>query len=121
MTVKTVVANDDVASAPASDKAKRRGVAGEILMWKVGAAAAAKGYDLDSVIGAAQKAIDNCHSIGVGLSSCTIPAVGHPNFHIEDGTMEIGIGHHGEPGIEVSLSRRPQELQPLCWIISRPI
>lgn len=102
MTVKTVVANDDVASAPASDKAKRRGVAGEILMWKVGAAAAAKGYDLDSVIGAAQKAIDNCHSIGVGLSSCTIPAVGHPNFHIEDGTMEIGIGHHGEPGFEVS-------------------
>lgn len=100
--VKTVVANDDVASAPASERDKRRGVAGEILMWKVGAAAAAKGYDLDGVIGAAQKAIDRCRSIGVGLSSCTIPAVGKPNFHIEDGKMEIGIGHHGEPGIEVS-------------------
>ncbi|AVJ18737.1 dihydroxyacetone kinase [Serratia sp. MYb239] len=100
--VKTVVANDDVASAPASEIDKRRGVAGEILMWKVGAAAAAKGYDLDCVIGAAQKAIDNCRSIGVGLSSCTIPAVGKPNFHIDDGKMEIGIGHHGEPGIEVS-------------------
>ncbi|MHC5176291.1 dihydroxyacetone kinase subunit DhaK [Serratia rhizosphaerae] len=100
--VKTVVANDDVASAPASEIDKRRGVAGEILMWKVGAAAAAKGYDLDGVIGAAQKAIDNCRSIGVGLSSCTIPAVGKPNFHIDDGKMEIGIGHHGEPGIEVS-------------------
>lgn len=100
--VKTVVANDDVASAPASEIEKRRGVAGEILMWKVGAAAAAKGYDLDGVIGAAQKAIDQCRSIGVGLSSCTIPAVGKPNFHIEDGKMEIGIGHHGEPGIEVS-------------------
>lgn len=97
--VKTVVANDDVASAPASEKARRRGVAGEILMWKVGAAAAALGYDLDGVIGVAQKAIDNCRSIGVGLSSCTIPAVGKPNFHIEPGTMEIGIGHHGEPGI----------------------
>ncbi|CAE1148610.1 dihydroxyacetone kinase subunit DhaK [Serratia rhizosphaerae] len=100
--VKTVVANDDVASASASEIDKRRGVAGEILMWKVGAAAAAKGYDLDGVIGAAQKAIDNCRSIGVGLSSCTIPAVGKPNFHIDDGKMEIGIGHHGEPGIEVS-------------------
>lgn len=101
MKIKTVVATDDVASAPASEKEKRRGVAGEILMWKVGAAAASKGYDLDGVIGAAQKAINNCHSIGVGLTSCTIPAVGHPNFHIEDGMMELGIGHHGEPGIEI--------------------
>ena len=100
--VKTVVANDDVASAPASEKEKRRGVAGEILMWKVGSAAAAKGYDLDGVIAAAQKAIDQCRSIGIGLSSCTIPAVGKPNFFIEDGTMEIGIGHHGEPGVEIS-------------------
>ncbi len=101
MKVKTVVATDDVASAPASEKEKRRGVAGEILMWKVGSAAASKGYDLDGVINAAQKAINNCHSIGVGLTSCTIPAVGHPNFHIEDGMMELGIGHHGEPGIEI--------------------
>ncbi|EBT2496069.1 dihydroxyacetone kinase subunit DhaK [Salmonella enterica] len=102
ISVKTVVANDDVASAPANEKARRRGVAGEILMWKVGAAAAARGYDLDGVINVAQKAIDNCHSVGVGLSSCTIPAVGHPNFTIEDGMMEIGIGHHGEAGVEVS-------------------
>ncbi len=99
--VKTVVANDDIASASASEKEKRRGVAGEILMWKIAGAAAAEGYDLDNVIAAAQKAIDNCRSIGVGLSSCTIPAVGKPNFHIEKGTMELGIGHHGEPGIKV--------------------
>lgn len=39
--------------------------------------------------------------MGVGLTSCTIPAVGKPNFHIEDGMMEVGIGHHGEPGIRV--------------------
>ncbi|HEY0207614.1 dihydroxyacetone kinase subunit DhaK [Acerihabitans sp.] len=100
--VKTVVANDDVASAPANEIEKRRGVAGEILMWKIGAAAAATGYDLDAVIAVAQKAIDQCRSIGTGLSSCTIPAVGKPNFHIENGMMEIGIGHHGEPGVEVS-------------------
>ncbi len=100
--VKTVVANDDVASAPASEIEKRRGAAGDILMWKVGAAAAAKGYDLDGVITVSQKAIDQCRSIGIGLSSCTIPAVGKPNFHIEDGTMEIGIGLHGEAGVEIS-------------------
>ncbi len=102
MAVKTVVANDDVASAPPSELEKRRGVAGEIFMWKIGAAAAEQNYDLDGVIGAAQKAINNCRSIGVGLSSCTIPAVGKPNFHIEDGKMEMGIGHHGEPGVEIS-------------------
>ncbi|WP_145572461.1 dihydroxyacetone kinase subunit DhaK [Yersinia mollaretii] len=99
--VKTVVANDDVASAPPTEKEKRRGVAGEIFMWKVGAAAAAQDYELDAVIDVAQKAIDNCRSVGVGLTSCTIPAVGKPNFHIEDGMMEVGIGHHGEPGIRV--------------------
>ena len=99
--VKTVVANDDVASAPKNESEKRRGVAGEILMWKVGGAKAALGGDLDQVIAAAQKAIDNTKSVGVGIAPCTIPAVGHPNFSITDGTMELGIGHHGEPGIEV--------------------
>ncbi len=101
ITVKTVVANDDVASAPRDQIEKRRGVAGEIFMWKAGAAAAAEGAGLDGVIAAAQKAIDNCRSIGLGLTSCTIPAVGKPNFTIEAGKMELGIGHHGEPGIEV--------------------
>lgn len=99
--VKTVVANDDVPSAPKGDEAKRRGVAGEILMWKVGAAKAAMGASLDEVIAVAQKAIDNTRSIGIGLSACIIPAVGHANFTIEAGKMEVGIGHHGEPGIDV--------------------
>ena len=98
ITVKTVVANDDVASAPKDQREKRRG---EVLMWKVGGAKAAQGGDLDEVIAAAQKAIDNTRSVGIGLTPCTLPAVGHPNFTIEDGTMEVGIGHHGEPGIEV--------------------
>ena len=101
LTVKTVVANDDVASAPKDQRDKRRGVAGEILMWKCGGAKAAKGGSLDEVIAAAQKAIDSTRSVGVGLTPCTLPAVGHPNFEIKDGTMEVGIGHHGEPGIAV--------------------
>ena len=101
ITVKTVIANDDVASAPKSQREKRRGVAGEILMWKAGGAKAAQGGNLDEVIAAAQKAIDNTRSVGIGLTPCTLPAVGHPNFEMKDGTMEVGIGHHGEPGIEV--------------------
>lgn len=99
--VKTVVANDDVASAPKDQREKRRGVAGEVLMWKVGGAKANTGASLDEVIAAAQKAIDNTRSIGIGLTPCVLPAVGHPNFEIKAGTMEVGIGHHGEPGIEV--------------------
>ncbi|MDR0431488.1 MAG: dihydroxyacetone kinase subunit DhaK [Tannerellaceae bacterium] len=99
--VKTVVANDDVASAPKDQREKRRGVAGEVLMWKIGGAKAATGASLDEVIAAAQKAIDNTRSIGIGLTPCVLPAVGHPNFEIKEDTMEVGIGHHGEPGIEV--------------------
>ncbi len=92
ITVKTVIANDDIATA---DVEKRRGSAGEILMWKVGGAAASLGYDLDGVIRAAQKAVDSTRSISVGLASCIIPMVGRPNYLIEVGTMEIGVGHHG--------------------------
>lgn len=104
--VKTVVANDDCASAPKTELEKRRGVAGEVLMWKVGGAKASMGGSLDEVIAVVQKAIDNTRSVGIGTAPCTIPAVGHPNFQIEDGKMEFGIGHHGEPGINV------QDLKP---------
>jgi phosphoenolpyruvate---glycerone phosphotransferase subunit DhaK len=108
--VRTVIANDDVPSAPLPDRAKRRGVAGEILMWKIGGAKASQGADLDAVIEVAQKAIDNTRSIGIGLTPCTIPAVGKPNFRIEEGKMEVGIGHHGEPGIEVMDLRPAREI-----------
>ncbi len=110
ITVKTVVANDDCASAPKTEMEKRRGVAGEVLMWKVGGAKASMGANLDEVIAAAQKAIDNTRSVGVGVAPCTIPAVGHPNFTIEDGTMEIGIGHHGEPGVKVEKLKNADEI-----------
>ena len=96
--VKTVVARDDAASAPKTEPEKRRGSAAEIFMWKAAGAKAAAGGSLDEVIAAGQKAVDHTRSVGVGLTPCTLPAVGHPNFKIADGTMEIGIGHHGEPG-----------------------
>ncbi len=110
ISVKAVIANDDVA---VSDRDKRRGLAGEVLMWKIGGAAAALGYDLDAVIAVTQKAIESTRSMGVGLSSCIIPMVGRANYIIEQGTMEIGIGHHGDPSLDTS------KLKPADEIVDR--
>ena len=110
VTVKYVTATDDVASSPKETKEKRHGIAGGVFMWKVGGAKAAKGADLDEVIATAQKAVDNTRSICVGLSPCAIPAVGHPNFDIKEGDMEFGIGHHGEPGINVQKLKPAKEI-----------
>lgn len=118
--VASVVANDDVPSAPKSEREKRRGVAGEVLMWKVGGAKAALGGSLEEVIAAAQKAIDNTRSIGIGLTPCTIPAVGKPNFTIESGKMEVGIGHHGEPGIRVDTLRPAAEMAEMMLDVILP-
>ncbi len=118
--VMTVIANDDVASAPKTEPEKRRGVAGEILMWKVGGARAAQGAALEEVIRVAQKAIDNTRSVGIGLTPCTIPAVGKPNFSIEPGKMELGIGHHGEPGVTVTDLKSADEMAGMMLEIILP-
>ena len=99
--VKCVIANDDISSAPKDQKEKRHGIAGGVFMWKVAGARATQGASLDEVIHSAQKAVNNTRSICVGLAPCTIPAVGSPNFTIEEGKMEFGIGHHGEPGMHI--------------------
>lgn len=69
-------------------------------MWKTAGAKASLGGNLDQVIQVAEKTMERTRSVGIGLTPCTLPAVGHPNFQIKEGTMEVGIGHHGEPGIE---------------------
>ena len=90
--VRLVVANDDVAYP---DPSVRRGMTGEVLLWKAAGAAAAMGYDLDRLEAVSQKIVSDIRSIGVGLASCIIPETGRPNYLIENGTMEIGVGHHG--------------------------
>jgi len=90
--VKSVIANDDIATP---DPKTRRGSTGEVLLWKIGGAAAALGYNIDEVVNVCNKAISRTRSIGIGLASCIIPDYGHPNYVIEKGTMEIGVGHHG--------------------------
>jgi len=118
--VQRVIANDDVPSAPKDQLDNRRGVAGEVFMWKVGGAKAALGGSLDEVIAAAQKAIDNTRSVGIGLTPCTIPAVGKPNFQIEPGKMEVGIGHHGEPGISVEKLASAKDMAAMSLDIVLP-
>ncbi len=95
--VETVLVTDDVVSSDNIED--RRGIAGDLLVFKVAGAAAAKGYDLDEVVRLAKKCNDNTRSMGVALSSSTIPVKGGPIFEMEDGDMEIGMGIHGEPGV----------------------
>ena len=118
--VKQVIANDDVPSAPKGKEADRRGVAGEILMWKIGGAKAEKGGTLEEVTASAQKAINNTRSMGVGLSPCIIPAVGKPNFTLGENEMEVDIGHHGEPGIEKMDIRPADEVAQMMMDIVLP-
>lgn len=95
--VETVLVTDDVISSKNIDE--RRGIAGDLFVFKAAGAAAAKGLDLDGVVAAARKCNDNTRSMGVALSSSTIPVKGGTIFDMEDGDMEIGMGIHGEPGV----------------------
>jgi dihydroxyacetone kinase-like protein len=101
--IKTAVAfgRDDVASSPPETAEKRRGVAGIVFAYKIAGAAAEQGKNLEEVTALAQKALDNTRSLGVALSPCILPEVGKPTFSIKDDEIEIGMGIHGEPGIEV--------------------
>ena len=98
---RTVRVRDDVASSPPELAEKRRGVAGMVYAFKVAGAAAEAGLDLEGVAGVAQKALHNIRSMGVALSPCVVPQVGKPTFTINENEIEIGMGIHGEPGIEV--------------------
>jgi len=106
----TVVLADDVVSAPLSERAKRRGVAGMIYAFKIAGARAEQMADLAEVTRVAQKAADACHSIGMALTPCTVPQAGRPTFDIPDGQMEMGMGIHGEPGIYKSPIKTANEI-----------
>lgn len=94
-----VVVNDDVAVEDSTYTAGRRGIAGTIFVHKIAGAKAAKGAELNEVKAIAEKVIKNTRSMGMALSPCIVPAVGKPNFSLDEDEMEIGIGIHGEPGV----------------------
>ncbi len=98
--VKQVVTNDDVAVQDSLYTIGRRGVAGTVFVHKIAGAKAETGASLDEVQAVAQKVIDNVRTMGMAIKPCIVPAAGTPGFEIADDEMEIGIGIHGEPGVE---------------------
>jgi phosphoenolpyruvate---glycerone phosphotransferase subunit DhaK len=98
--VRTVLVRDDVASAPAGEEDRRRGVAGMVFAFKTAGAKADAGGSLDEVAAVAEKTLTNTRTMGVALSPCTVPQAGTPTFSIGEDEMEIGMGIHGEPGMK---------------------
>jgi dihydroxyacetone kinase-like protein len=94
----TVLTNDDVAVEKSTHSAGRRGVAGTLVVEKIVGAAAEKGMDLKSCAQLGSEVNDRTRSIGVALTSCTVPAAGTPTFALAADEMEMGVGIHGEPG-----------------------
>jgi dihydroxyacetone kinase len=97
--VLTVRGADDVTSAPPERSEERRGIAGIFFGYKIAGACAAAGHDLETVAATASRALTKTRSMGVALSACVLPDVGHPSFDVPEGEMEIGMGIHGEPGV----------------------
>lgn len=96
--VRAVVIADDVAVENSLYTAGRRGVGATVLAEKLCGAAAARLWDLARVEAFCRQVNDNARSMGMALTSCTVPAAGKPTFSLGDGEMEMGIGIHGEPG-----------------------
>ncbi|KOS29904.1 hypothetical protein ADK17_06115 [Bacillus anthracis] len=95
-----VKVDDDIAVEDSLYTVGRRGVAGVILVHKIAGAAAEAGMDLRAVKAIAEKAAANVRTIGLALTSCTVPASGSPTFTLAEDEMEYGVGIHGEPGIK---------------------
>jgi phosphoenolpyruvate---glycerone phosphotransferase subunit DhaK len=108
--VEMSIGKDDVASAPRSERDRRRGVAGIFFAYKIAGAKADTMANLDEVKATTDKAIANTCTMGVALTPCTIPAAGKPTFTIADDEMELGMGIHGEPGIERSKMKTADEI-----------
>jgi dihydroxyacetone kinase-like protein len=95
-----VVTNDDVAVEDSTFTSGRRGIAGTLFVHKICGAAADDGKDLSGIKELAERVNGNVRSMGMALTSCTPPESGEPIFQIADDEMEMGVGIHGEPGIE---------------------
>lgn len=111
---RTVRVRDDVASSPVETAEKRRGVAGMVYAFKIAGAAAEQMLTLNEVAAVAQKALDNTRTMGVALSPCILPEVGEPTFSVGEDEIELGMGIHGEPGIEV---RKMMTADEVCRLV----
>lgn len=98
---RTVRVTDDVYSASPEEKSKRRGIAGDLAVFRAAGWAAAQGKTLDEVAEIAARANERTRSIGVAFTGCTLPGASEPLFTVPPGRMAVGMGIHGEPGIDV--------------------
>ncbi|WP_285243379.1 dihydroxyacetone kinase family protein [Pseudarthrobacter sp. fls2-241-R2A-127] len=96
---RSIAVTDDVSSAPVEEHTKRRGIAGDLTVFKVAAAAAEAGYSMDQVMEIAERANHRTRSFGVAFTGCTLPGAETPLFSVPEGRMAVGMGIHGEPGI----------------------
>lgn len=119
----TVRVTDDICSAPAGEREKRRGIAGDLVVFRTAGWAAEQGLDLESVTMLADRANQRTRSIGVAFSGCTLPGAAEPLFTVSPGTMAVGMGIHGEPGIEtipLASAREIAELLTARVLAERP-
>ena len=107
---RVVFVTDDIASAPVAEVAKRRGIAGDFVVFKVAGAAAEEGYDLDAVERVARHANDRTRTLRVAFAGCTMPGADAPLFTVPAGQMGVGLGIHGEPGISEDTLPRAADL-----------
>ena len=111
--VDQAIATDDVGAGFKDRPEMRRGVSGEFLIWKCCGAMAERGEALAEVKRIAEKVNAGARTMGVAIAPCTVPAAGKPTFELADDEMEVGVGHHGEPGV----SR--EALQPVDEVVDR--
>lgn len=105
-----VLVKDDVASRPKAEMDKRRGVAGMVYAFKIAGAAADEMLSLKEVAEVTQEALANIRTMGFALSPCIVPEVGKATFEIGENELELGMGIHGEPGIEVCLMMKADDI-----------
>lgn len=106
--VEEVIVSDDIASS--NDKKSRRGVAGLVYAYKIAGTLAKKGYSLKEVKSKTEKALENIRTMGIALTPCIVPEVGKPTFTILENEMEIGMGIHGEKGINTTNMKTAKEI-----------
>jgi dihydroxyacetone kinase len=97
-----IAVTDDISSASSAELHKRRGIAGDLVVFKAACAASEAGYDFDRVVRVARHANARTRSFGVAFSGCTLPGADHPLFEVPQGRMALGMGIHGEPGVDES-------------------
>jgi len=113
--IATVITDDDVAVETSTFSTGRRGVAGTLIVEKIVGAAAEEGRDLAALKALGDRVNAATRSIGIALTSCTVPAAGKPTFEIAEDEMEVGVGIHGEPG------RRRVKLKPAAEIAAEMV